>query len=383
MSKTNLRYLEFLKHSDTYAYKVRIFAFVHSYIFFLGLVSLATIFIFNIHRNEIPFWSFLSVFSLLVIELSLRIKSHTGLMKFTNGVLSVYTFLFIPMGLYQTGSIASPGSLLVLVIVGLVALLGSGRINIIRIIFILTVCIFFVLLEYFAPQSKLLQNSFDLSILDWILPFSLVLLFTYRLISKIRVLIEDNENVMMVQKDVLHRMSLMDPLTGLYNRRWLDETLTRLISDLKREGRTFVIITIDIDFFKKYNDTYGHIQGDICLKDVASILSNDLDHTTDHAFRFGGEEFVLLLESTDSDGARKVVRTIRKNLEKAGIEHKASSVKSVLTISMGLVEIGSAQSGLWLKELLHYSDLALYKAKEEGRDQCWGYDGNGYWKIEG
>ena len=97
----------------------------------------------------------------------------------------------------------------------------------------------------------------------------------------------------------------------------------------------------------------------------------------------GGEEFILLLENTDYDGGVKIVKNIRRNLANAAIEHKNSDVKPILTISMGLTVIGKEQSTLPIKDILHYSDAALYKAKESGRDQCCGYDGDKFWEIAG
>jgi len=379
-----LKHIYFLRHTEEYHYKARILVFTHSYILALGLISLSAHLILGIHKQEMPFWIFLCIFAFLILEASLRIQNLEKLMTFSSAILSIYSFIVVPIGIYISGSITTPSSLYVMVVVGMVALLGTGRINTIRLLFILVVCLSFIVIESFFPQLILTYASHhNNDMVDWIFSFLLFLIFVFAFISKVRVLIEENEYNLMVQKEMLQKLSMIDPLTELFNKRWLDETFDRLMSQLNRKNSNFIVITIDIDHFKKYNDTYGHIQGDKCLKDLAAILIHSVNRASDNVIRTGGEEFILLLENTDYDGGVKIVKNIRRNLANAAIEHKNSDVKPILTISMGLTVIGKEQSTLPIKDILHYSDAALYKAKESGRDQCCGYDGDKFWEIAG
>ncbi|MGL5065041.1 MAG: diguanylate cyclase, partial [Microcoleus sp.] len=128
------------------------------------------------------------------------------------------------------------------------------------------------------------------------------------------------------------------------------------------------LILCDIDFFKLYNDTYGHQVGDECLKKVAEILKMNARRGGDLAARYGGEEFALILSGTDVRGAMQVAESIRQNLTEAAIPHAASKVSNFVTASIGLASV-VPRTGLSIKELIAQADRALYQAKLEGRDR--------------
>lgn len=166
----------------------------------------------------------------------------------------------------------------------------------------------------------------------------------------------------------LNFLSSVDGLTGIPNRRCFDQFLSQLWSLAARDGEPIALIMCDIDFFKAYNDTYGHLQGDECLKKVAASLKNSMKRQVDFVARYGGEEFVVVLSNTDIEGATNVAETMRANLENLAIPHRLSSITPYVTISLG-VAIGYANSGILPQTLIEAADNALYQAKQDGRNR--------------
>lgn len=166
----------------------------------------------------------------------------------------------------------------------------------------------------------------------------------------------------------LQHLACMDGLTALHNRRHFDESLQREWKRMMREKAPLSLILCDIDFFKAYNDTYGHQAGDECLKQVANILRESARRESDFVARYGGEEFALILPNTEVLGAVGVAETIRSQIKASGISHLGSEVSQFLTLSLGVASLipnRHCSSDI----LLHESDLALYEAKSRGRDR--------------
>jgi diguanylate cyclase (GGDEF)-like protein len=160
-----------------------------------------------------------------------------------------------------------------------------------------------------------------------------------------------------------------DVLTGLYNRRYLEE----FAKDLPRaaDGYPTAVATLllDVDFFKAYNDQYGHQQGDTCLRQVADCISKSLNPDTEFAIRFGGEEFLVLLAGAGEAEAKALAERIRTGVESLSINHAASTVAPVVTVSVGVAAGYANQETLDL--LIAQADAALYLAKKCGRNQIW------------
>ena len=165
----------------------------------------------------------------------------------------------------------------------------------------------------------------------------------------------------------LRRLSETDSLTQIANRRLYDHQLFEKIAFAKRALQPLSLMIIDIDYFKPFNDNYGHKQGDITLKNVAMSIANTLTRTTDFVARYGGEEFVVLMASTDAQGAYMLADKIRADIEQRAFEHKYSKIKEVVTVSIGL----SSLMGDALNEtdLFKQADTALFQAKAKGRNQ--------------
>ena len=166
----------------------------------------------------------------------------------------------------------------------------------------------------------------------------------------------------------LEELSITDELTGLHNRRFFNEQLNLEWSRGIRSNEPLALILLDIDYFKQFNDTYGHMAGDDCLKSVARVLQHSLLRNSDITTRYGGEEFCLLLPNTDIEGAFKVTERIRSAMERLEIPHKASSASALVTLSDGIACLTPSSVGN-PSELVALADEALYKAKALGRNQ--------------
>jgi diguanylate cyclase (GGDEF)-like protein len=159
----------------------------------------------------------------------------------------------------------------------------------------------------------------------------------------------------------------IDPLTQIANRRLYERTLGDLIALSKRTSEAMSMMVIDIDFFKAYNDNYGHDKGDTTLTEVAQTISNSLIRSTDFVARYGGEEFVVLMPATDIQGAKNLAKRIKKNIDARGIKHDYSKVAEMITVSIGISSLkGEALDD---KKLFKHADNALYQAKVKGRNQ--------------
>jgi len=169
------------------------------------------------------------------------------------------------------------------------------------------------------------------------------------------------------QKKV-ERISVTDELTGLYNRREFNKVFKRYASNSKRYSNPFSLIVFDIDFFKQYNDTYGHVKGDKVLKEVAIEVQKISLRSTDVGFRLGGEEFGLFFSSNSLNESKDFAERLRKNIENLKIEHSGSKINKYLTISVGLFYSDNLKA-LNVEEIYSICDESLYKAKNSGRNQ--------------
>jgi len=159
-----------------------------------------------------------------------------------------------------------------------------------------------------------------------------------------------------------------DALTGLYNRRYFNETTDLLIKTLSRSGGVLSMLIIDIDYFKNYNDTYGHDEGDKCLKIVAEALSKGLSRTGDFIVRYGGEEFVAVLPNTGETGARVIAGKMLENIRNRSVAHKSSDVAAYVTVSIG-ISTGRVHYTQSRDDYIIKADEMLYKAKQSGRNR--------------
>lgn len=173
-------------------------------------------------------------------------------------------------------------------------------------------------------------------------------------------------------RDQLSALATTDALTGLGNRRLLEELLQSQLHRLSAQGEWLSFIMLDIDFFKQFNDIYGHLEGDSCLRRVAHALQGAMRRSDDVCLRYGGEEFACILPRTDHDGALDVAEQIRQAIEDLGIPHKGSGVSPVVTISVG-VATGRSAADLSMELWISTADAMLYQGKRTGRNQVTGH----------
>jgi diguanylate cyclase (GGDEF)-like protein/PAS domain S-box-containing protein len=178
---------------------------------------------------------------------------------------------------------------------------------------------------------------------------------------------EDNE--------LLMKLSLTDGLTGIANRRSFDEALEREWKVSARLGQPLSLLLCDIDFFKPYNDTYGHLAGDACLQKVADTLKKSLNRPNDFAARYGGEEFAIILPNTTKGGAHQVSETLRYSIQDLHIPHITSKLVDLdmITVSVGLASL-IPSTLLSANILIQHADKALYQAKLNGRNRIEVYE---------
>jgi len=163
-------------------------------------------------------------------------------------------------------------------------------------------------------------------------------------------------------------MSLIDGLTGIANRRDFDRTVDLEWKRCRRDKLDLSLIMLDIDYFKKFNDMYGHLAGDECLKSVVEVIKLNIKRPADKAARFGGEEFILILPETDKSGAFSIAESIRKDVISLNIPHRNSPVAEMVTISAGISSV-VPDTDVMIKDLIEDADKALYRAKSNGRNR--------------
>ena len=164
----------------------------------------------------------------------------------------------------------------------------------------------------------------------------------------------------------LSELSTKDPLTGLYNRRYLDEVFLRITNDALSHEKPLTLIMIDIDYFKEFNDMYGHLEGDICLKRIAHVLQQCTKHSG-IASRYGGEEFLIVIEDISAEEASHTAHEILDTLQSLHIEHKHSQTGYV-TVSLGIIT-RILTANLSIDHLIYTADQALYRAKAYGKNR--------------
>ena len=221
--------------------------------------------------------------------------------------------------------------------------------------------------------SKWVSVSFDKGInytliIRWVggitVLFSIILIIVVIVNRKLKQEIKRRE---LVEKK-LEKMTTTDALTSLNNRRYFNEIFPRLINSAKREDENICFAILDIDYFKQYNDNYGHLEGDEVLRKVSHVISSSLLRADDYCFRLGGEEFGILFKGVEFDEAKQFIENMRENIENLHIEHSKSQSSKYITASFGFV-VKNANDVKIYEELYREADELLYKAKADGRNR--------------
>lgn len=174
--------------------------------------------------------------------------------------------------------------------------------------------------------------------------------------------------------DELRNATMQDPLTHIANRRRFDVRLSREWLRCARSGDPMSVLMLDVDYFKRFNDTYGHPAGDLCLQEVAKVLQDCCRRPADVVARYGGEEFAVLLPGVGLEGAQHVALRVLKGLSDLALPHTGSYVSTHVTASLGLGYLETILPTHNKRDLLSAADKALYAAKGAGRAQAWALD---------
>ena len=256
--------------------------------------------------------------------------------------------------------VPNPNVILLTVIVYLTFLGGFSSGSLSAFIVIVYSLYFFSLPYYFSSFSP--ENLKKVIVIMLFVPVMVLIVGTLKrqYVLKTKELELANEE--------LQRIARIDDLTGIANRRYFDEVFFNEYNRAIHEQRSISLLMIDIDFFKKYNDNYGHVSGDNCLKKVTQAISKEVDRPGEIIARYGGEEFVVLLPNTDTKEAMLVANKIIHSVSSLKTPHCSSTVCAYVTISIGATTMANFK-GYNQLDLLKIADKALYMAKENGRNQ--------------
>lgn len=191
------------------------------------------------------------------------------------------------------------------------------------------------------------------------------LLYKYQ--HQLEKIVEEKTQKLVQANEKLKKLTLTDGLTGVANRRSFDKALSKEIRRSKRSNKPITLILGDIDFFKKYNDTYGHIEGDNCLQLVGQTLKKVFQRAGDFVARYGGEEFAVILTDTDASGAEHAAQKLLSHIQSLKIAHSCSEVSQYVSMSLGIVH--TIPQSTKNESLIELADKALYNAKATGRNK--------------
>lgn len=231
---------------------------------------------------------------------------------------------------------------------------------------------FLVMLIYFHRYSGIpfgnIANSSTFVIISWAISSmryksQVTEFFAQKTIEEKNIELEKINLELQEANQKLSELSRIDGLTGIFNRFMFDRTIQSEWDRCKRQFQPLSLIMIDIDFFKSFNDNYGHLAGDDCIRKVAGILSACVSRASDTVARYGGEEFAVILPFTEKVNAQALAEQMRNEVEKLAIPHTCSSISNRVTISLGVHTV-TPSNNLSVEDLIKIADQALYQAKK-------------------
>ena len=278
---------------------------------------------------------FCSILSVLIIQIFFMFLFHSGV---SNQMAFVWYYLFPLIALFLLGT--KLGTLFSLSMIGLSLFLNS------------------------ISEALPLITTFPTPFMSRIvLSYLGVLLFAF-VFEKTRMA---TYNKLEITMEKVNELAIRDGLTGLYNRRYMDLVMKRIIQQFNHSGSAVGFLMADLDYFKKYNDSYGHQAGDKLLRDLSKMFGSMLHRKSDYIFRYGGEEFAFLLTSTDLETAKRLASKIVSNTAALHIPHSSNQL-GLVTISVGVSFIDFDHNKN-IEELVKTADKALYEAKNSGRNR--------------
>ena len=351
------------KNISDYSIRERIFYY---YMFFFAILALITIVANILTKLDFSYnykWIGLALFCSIMVILTSKLKNTKLFHRIGTYTLAL---IIVPGSWLTSSGLMSPGIIYSVAMLILINYLLSGWERIILDGVFIIINMALITIYGFYPEVYKSMSA-EQQYIDWItnVPIMLIFISVMLAISKNAY---ETERINTEEKSrELKKLSETDQLTSLHNRTHLKKKRDFIHKTYCRTKSPYSLIMIDIDYFKLYNDFYGHIQGDECLKHIGKILKNSVDRDTDWVYRYGGEEFLLILEHTDKVGAEHVAKQIRRSLENEQIVHEKSDIHNYLTLSIGIATVQNRDDNF--ETILKHSDIALYRAKENGRNR--------------
>ena len=359
---------EFLYFTQKYPIKERIFLY---YMVFCAFLAAFTVVINMLYGFDFSYnykWMIICLFCTILIIPAVQ-RKYLGIVH----RIGIYCLVFVllPGSWLASAGLVSPSILYSVLILILINYLCHGWERFFLNVGMILMHMALITLFYVHPEVFKSIDRHE-QYFDWIVNVPVLFVFIVMLLVTFEKAYED-ERVMNEEKSAkLLRLSQTDPLTGLYNRSTMRERLDLLHSLYARTRIPYSLILIDTDFFKEYNDRYGHLKGDQCLSIVGEILGKRVVRDTDWAYRYGGDEFLVLLGFTDKQGACTVAELIQKDIQKAAISHKGAPGAARLTLSMGIATVHPEEKSPYI--VLNHADQALYCSKNGGRNMIRHFD---------
>ena len=351
-----------------YSVKERVFLF---YMFFFAGLALLTILANVLSGFDFYFnykWMAISGFCTVMGVLGGR-RIRTALVHRVG--VYVLSLVILPASWLSSAGLLSPSMVYSVVTLLLINFLLAGIERLVLNAVFLGVNLGLISLYYLQPELFRTLTP-DEQFLDWIVNIPMIFIFTALLLSTFERAYERERLVNVEKTRRLSTLSRTDPLTGVHNRLHLMDDIEYCLRDYRSKGPPFSIVLLDIDYFKQFNDAYGHLQGDECLRTIASVLQAAVLRSGDRVYRFGGEEFLILLKATDQAGALYFAHRLQGDIDEAAIPHERSPMSSTITVSIGVASYNSSEVDG--QTLLNQADAALYEAKGAGRNSivCFG-----------
>ncbi len=373
-----LKLLSYFRHNNEDSFDVKLLVIINIISFILAFFSIITSEILSANNTPLPrsnlisldfisiFWCMVLILTITLAELALHQEYFQLSRKLS---LFIYTFVLIPVGLYISGSLTIIAMYYILAIF-LLNIIATTRERFIINPFFLVLIYAFIIISHQYPEYLPAPPSERILFLHWLVDAPVVILTT-ALLTAVTTETYRQENKKLREQNIrLEQLMRTDNLTGLYNKTYLNEQLPILLNKAHDSKTPLCIFIIDIDYFKNYNDLYGNIKGDSCLIEVANILKRNCSHITDSIFRFGGEEFILILPDTDQDGARILAESILEDFHQKKIDHYRSMICNYVTVSIG-IHYYSGINKATPDDVIKNADNALYTVKSKGRnDYC-------------
>lgn len=317
------------------------------------------------------------VFLLIFIKLGKNVPKHLISIRYT-GIFFISFILIWCAGISLLDQLISGQIIVYIVAIIAIAVTPIYKPFLLLLIYLIIHSFFLILMPYFQKSAELLFansiNSITFLIMSWAISYMRYKQWTEDFNNKIT-LQEKNDELKRINKELeeanqkLETLSQTDALTGVFNRFMFEIKIKDEWSRCKRYFTPLSLIMTDIDYFKLFNDNYGHQAGDYCIQQIAEVLSDCAKRSSDMVARYGGEEFIIVLPHTEKEKALELAEQMRKGVEEISVPHLHSDIADHITISLGVnTIIPSDESSI--EDFINNTGRALYKAKEKRNCIC-------------